>query len=65
MPSVATAMSEAYSRRMSTIYPGSSREEHQSKYKAIQQVIEKETLNIKKEMQQQKHTKAKATGMER
>ena len=63
MPSVATAMSEAYSRRMSAIYPGSSREEHQSKYKAIQQVIEKETLNIKKEMQQQKHTKT--AGIER
>ena len=63
MPSVATAMSEAYSRRMSTIYPGSSREEHQSKYKAIQQVIEKETLNIKKEMQQPKHTKT--AGIER
>lgn len=63
MPSVATAMSEAYSRRMSTIYPGSSREEHQSKYKAIQQVIEKETLNIKKEMQQPTHKKT--AGIER
>ena len=48
---------------MSAIYPGSSREEHQSKYKAIQQVIEKETLNIKKEMQQPKHTKT--AGIER